>query len=185
MVSLNTWDFSRLIKKNSENRALRCLLYLSLLLHIVWGSIALFLFLGGPFGSKKPLPWQVVRDIFCPSCKDSFDAINAAAELGRLDVVSLSLTILATVLALGAFAGFFLIRSAVVYSAAEEAELVVQKQLPALVSPEIVVSAILQNDRIRLSLLNAIKSADVDEKRIDGATANDIADAFEEGEDGK
>lgn len=48
------------------------------------------------------------------------DAIKVASEIGRLDLVSLSLAILGVVLAIAAFGGFFLMRSAAIHAAHDE-----------------------------------------------------------------
>lgn len=161
------------------------LLGISVLGHVIWLVIALFLFLGGPFGSPAPQIWAILRAVLCANCSDSYDAINTAASLGRLDLIALSLTILATVLALGAFGGFFLVRSAAMTAAQTEAVAHVTKMLPALVTPELLMlsEAILKDERFLISLVNAVKSKDLPGNQVDETAANHIAAAVEEDKD--
>ncbi|WP_210162842.1 hypothetical protein [Kaistia adipata] len=151
----------------------------SMLAHFVWLAVVLFLFLGGPFGKSNSTAWQTVRDLFCPSCEKSYDAINVAAQLGRLDLLSLSLTVLATVLAFGAIASFFLIRGAAVHAAAEEATSHISAKLPNLITPEILGEAILNNERIKHSIVSMLRASEAHENQISEGTANQIAAAFE------
>lgn len=156
-----------------------CLAIISMLAHFVWLSVALFLLLGGPFGGSDSAIWRQIRNLFCQSCETSYDAINVAAQLGRLDLLSLSLTVLATVLAFGAFASFFLIRGAAVHAAAEEAANHISAQLPKLITAEMLGEAILKDERIKLSLLSTLRVLEDKENQISEGTANQIAAAFE------
>jgi hypothetical protein len=167
-----------------QNRWLSPLMIISMMFHALWVTVALFLFLGGPFESNRPMVWEWAQKIVCPTCLDSYDAINTAAQLGRLDVLSLSLTVLGTVLAFGAFASFFLVRSAAVHAAAEEAAHCVAAKLPELLTPEIVSRAILNDERLKLTLLSALRTVEATENQIPEETANDIAAAFEGEQDG-
>ena len=56
------------------------------------------------------------------------DAIHLAAEVGRLDVVSLILALLAIILGFGAIAGFWMIRSAATKAAADMAKKVAEEE---------------------------------------------------------
>lgn len=159
------------------------LVVVSMLFHAVWVAIALFLFLGGPFGSSRPALWQWLRDVLCRSCEHSYDAVNAAAQLGRLDLIALSLTVLGTVLAFGAFASFFLIRGAAVNAAAEEGANCVSAMLPSLLTTEMVSQAILNDERVKLTLMSAFKTIEATENQIPEGTANKIAAAFDEDKD--
>ncbi|MDX2085493.1 MAG: hypothetical protein SFZ03_08905 [Candidatus Melainabacteria bacterium] len=65
----------------------------------------------------------------CPTCHFSADVLTVAQQLGRLDIVSLGLTILGAVVAIFGFVGFWMIRS----EAIKTSEDTVKKELPQLV----------------------------------------------------
>ena len=152
---------------------------LSMLFHVVWLAVALFLFLGGPFELPQSAVSTWVGHLFCNGCLGSYDAINVASQMGRLDLIALSLTVLGTILAFGALAGFSLIRGAAIQAASDEATAHISARLPQLLTSEIVADAILKDDRVRLSLISAMRSADCPENQIAAATADEIAASFD------
>lgn len=62
------------------------------------------------------------------------DPIEAAAQLGRLDYISVALTFLGIVLAAGALAGFFLVRRDAIAAAEDEARKGVERMCPVQVA---------------------------------------------------
>ncbi|WP_372891153.1 hypothetical protein [Rhodosalinus sp.] len=123
--------------------------------------------------------------LVCPSCSLHADAVYTASQMGRLDVLALSLTVLATVLALGAFLGFFLVRSAAMEAAADEAV----RNLPALIDNDAIVDVIVKDDELLLTLATRVKrhiSESDEERKLTDDEADQIArewSAWEESSD--
>ncbi len=86
----------------------------SLLLHAIWATIVLWLL--HLIYTSRPTGFALARDS---------EVLRYAAQIGRLDFVSLALSILGVVLAVAAFGGFFLMRSAAINASHDE----VQEQL--------------------------------------------------------
>lgn len=78
--------------------------------------------------------WGLSAGPPCEICQKAADAINTAADMGRLDYIAMSLTFLGVVLALGAVLGFFTIRHSAMHAATEEAK----AQIDRLIQPTLV-----------------------------------------------
>ena len=117
----------------------------------------------------------------CPSCGLHADAVYTASQMGRLDLLALSLTVLATVLALGAFGGFFLVRSAAMEAAADEAV----KKLPDLIDGNEIADAIVKDETVLFNLANIVrrKISEADEGPTD-EEANQMAQEWSVWEEG-
>jgi hypothetical protein len=162
----------------SKLEKVQSLLTFSLWLHAVWLLIFVVLILFGPYEQRHDLPGWIS---WCTFCGSSVDRIAAASELGKLDLVSISLTILGVIIGLAALGSFGLIKGAAKDAAADEAIEWLEKKMPILVSPEVVKSAILQ-DRIILTLANEVKSRISDEGDLNDADADEIARSVDENE---
>jgi len=145
---------------------------LALFFHAVWLSVfAYFLWVGrSPVGDEdKPS----LLGALCEGFKE--DAIKLASELGRLDVVSLSLTVLGVVLALAALSSFFMMRHAVIETAREEAE----KSLPSIVSNGEMISALTEKMKSDPVFMTKLHTALSDDMMTDEA-ARDISEVIGE-----
>lgn len=163
-----------------KNRKLVAVASISLVLHLVWVVVFSYLIWAGPFehGVSREVSWFAT---VCPSCGLHADAVYTASQMGRLDLLALSLTVLATVLALGAFGGFFLVRSAAMEAAADETS----KKLPELIDSQKIADVIVKDEAVRLNLADIVrrKIYELDEGPTDDE-ANRMAkewSAWEEG----
>lgn len=97
-------------------------------------------------GSYSPLPhcpdpalvW-IRQSIDCKMIEqatDKVDAIHLAAEVGRLDIVSLVLALLAILLGFSALIGYWAIRSAAIAASREEASMIAKKVAEQEAVPE-------------------------------------------------
>lgn len=101
------------------------------------------------------------------------DGIAQAAELGRLDVISIALTLLGVVLAIAALSSFFFLRHAVIETAREEVEKVDwNKHL----TPEVLAVAI-KSDPVLLAKLQSLVTEDL----ISSKAAQDISEVIDDG----
>lgn len=103
----------------------------SLILHAFWFAVAIWILAADPRDALDPWVYGLLPD--CPQCDEEADAILYASELGRLDLISLILTLLGLLFAPGSFAGFFLLRNYVIIAAQEE----VHRQMPRLAAAAI------------------------------------------------
>lgn len=153
---------------------------ISLILHFVWLVVFAYLILAGPFGSNYTAVLLFIDQIDCDECKRSADAIYSAAQMGRLELVSISLTILATVVGVGAFGSFFLLRGGAMDAAANEAIEYVDKNLNDLITPDVIAKSIYENPRTMLSIATIIKKQMEDSSNsISDDDADGIAKAME------
>jgi hypothetical protein len=141
-------------KENARVGAIRGWLNLSLLLHVLWVTLFGFVLLFGPFERIAPRPAWLPD---CGFCKNSADAIATASELGRLDLVSIALTVLGVTLAFAALGSYGLIRGAAKDAAAEEAIEWLKKNSNDVLSPEIV-KIMLRDNSLILTLANEVKN---------------------------
>ena len=88
----------------------------ALLLHAIWVVIFVWLLI-----SVLSEPSIVVASKCKLSCK-AVDLIRTAAVMGRFEFMSLALAILGIIIAVSAFGGFFLIRSAAINAAHDETD---------------------------------------------------------------
>jgi hypothetical protein len=147
------------------------LVWLSLALHFVWFCVFIvFVWLG----SGQP-PNAVVRVLSWAGLPSSKDAIAVAADLGRLDMVSLSLTILGAVLALAALGSYFAMRHTVVQTTREEAEAAIPREVKKTVTIQMLIDAI-KSDPV---LLDQLQKA-AREGAITDSAADDIAAAMDD-----
>ena len=107
-----------------------------------------------------------------PSSKD---AIANAADLGRLDIVSLSLTILGAVLALAALGSYFVMRHTVIQTTREEAAAAIPKEVKSTVTIDLLIQAI-KSDPV---LLDELQRA-VREGAMSDTQADDIAETMDD-----
>jgi hypothetical protein len=169
---------------DSGNGVRSGLLHFSWVLHLVWLVLFICILVFGPFQKTRDdcsdfLGSMEVFEI-CELGDLAGSALATASQMGRLDIVSIALTVLGTVLAASALASFVLIRGAAKDAAADEAIEWLNKKKSELITTELVETAIL-SDRIILTLANEIKRRiSDDEGTIDGETANSIATAMDE-----
>ena len=145
--------------------------------HFVWAAIGAFLLFGGPWVDERPSWVRLAQKFVCPGCSEKVDPITFAYQLGRLDFVAMSLTVLGVVLGLAALGGFIEVRRAAQQAASDEAEDLITERLPSLLTAEILTTALLQNPRAVYTLRAALLEADAD-GTIDPEVADRIADAF-------
>jgi hypothetical protein len=150
-------------------------LAVSLLLHLVWTVLFSYLIIAGPFDSGVTFFDKVLLWTGCEHCLAATDSISTAYEMGRLELVSISLTILGVVIAFSAFSGFFLIRSAAMNAAAEEAVRELEDKLPQLLASGKLITIIQNDDRLRMGLANALRNDILEDPPIDEASADEIA----------
>lgn len=107
-------------KRQAKSRAgaFRGWLNVSLLLHILWATLFIWVIWFGPFDQILPRPEWVNS---CALCQHSADAISTASQMGRLDIVSIALTVLGVTLAVAALGSYNLIKGAAKDAAANEA----------------------------------------------------------------
>lgn len=148
---------------------------LALLGHLAWFVIFAYAFWARQQGSlsKGGLPAS-------DTCEKASDAISIAAELGRLDLVALSLTFLGVVLAISAVAGYFMVQHSAMKAASEEAHTRVADLAPTALMNYMkeaghkMIAEVLQNDPSLL--LKAIASARDVDQMVDGVSATDADD---------
>jgi hypothetical protein len=165
----------------------------SLWLHGVWVIVFSFLILFGPFGGEIKANsgfWSVVNKLLdCSGCQLAATSVTTAGQMSPLELVSISLTILGIILAIGAFGSFFVIRGAAMDAAADEAKQTVLNWLEQNKSTLVganVVQDVLENDRFIRTLANSVERriSEVDNDAISDDDARRFADALddEEGE---
>ena len=142
------------------------LVALALSLHFVWFAIFVVFIWVGSYDEPSTLQ-RIMGSVGLP---DSRDAIAHAAELGRLDVVSLSLTLLGAVLALAAFGSYFTFRHTVIQTTREEAS-------RAITDPR-TIQAIIKVMKSDPLLLDKLQTA-VKDGTLTDEDADDIAEAME------
>lgn len=151
----------------------QALVLVSLMGHAIWLVIFFYLIAAGPFRQSSTsllhwLPWS------CDVCAKNADAIYTASQMGRLEMLSISLTVLATVIGIGAFASFFLFKRASMDAAVEH----VDEKLSSLIDDDTIIDAMLENDQLLLTLETRIMKAMSDSKDANGlsdAEASDMA----------
>lgn len=158
------------------------LLHFSLFMHLLWFVLFICILIFGPFQKTRDDCSDFMGSIevfeICELGDLAGNALATASQMGRLDIVSIALTVLGTVLAASALASFVLIRGAAKDAAADEAVEWLDKKKSELITTELVEKVIL-NDRIILTLANELKKRiSDDEGTIDGETANSIATAM-------
>lgn len=160
--------------KTSDTSNMRTLLNVSLFAHAVWLVLFAVVIIFGPYEAQKDVPFWLA---WCEFCRSAGDSISTASEMGRLDVVSISLTVLGVVIAIAALGSYSLIKGAAKEAAAEEASSWLEHNIGKLITTEVVRTAIL-NDRIILTLANQVSQhiSDKDDE-IDSTSANQIATA--------
>lgn len=147
------------------------LIALSLCLHFVWLAVLIVLFLV----STETTPNYLTKFLFWVGAPSSRDAIAQAADLGRLDVVSLSLTILGAVLALAALGSYFVMRHTVIMTTREEAVIAIPKEVKSTVTIDLLIRAIKSDPVLLDQLQKAVREGAISDKEAD-----DIAEAMEE-----
>ncbi|MBW6416438.1 hypothetical protein [Celeribacter sp. PS-C1] len=161
-------------------------IYVSLGIHVLWLILFSFVILVGPFQKNRDDCSQFAQSIevfqICELGELAGNALATAGQMGRLDIVSLSLTVLGVVLASAALGSFFLIRGAAKDAAADEAVEWLDKKKSQLITTELVEKSIL-NDRIVLTLANEVeKRISHNKDGIDGKTADSIAESMKNDE---
>lgn len=118
-------------------------------------------------------------------CDGVTDAIAAAAEIGRLDLVALALTFLGVVLAIGAVAGYFMVQHSAMRAASEEA----RSQVNHLVRPMVhdymkaegvimIAEALQDNPGLLIKAVASARDADQLLDQVSPEDADDIAGSF-------
>lgn len=147
------------------------LVWFSLCVHFLWLLLAVAFFWVG--SSEEPsFVHRILRLMGLPA---SSDAIALAADLGRLDVVSLSLTILGAVLALAALGSYFVMRHTVIQTTHEEVVALIPDEVRKSFTVEMVNKAIRSDPVLLDMLLNAAREGSMPSK-----AADDIAEAMDE-----
>ena len=159
------------------------LLYVSLLAHLVWLVLFSYIVLAGPFANINDFSKEIFSEIGCEYCLAKSDAISTAYQMGRLELIGLSLTLLAVVLALGNLAGYFVVRGAAMSAAADEAQQRVRDALPELLREKDIVKAMANDEQALFTLANLVRrkiseSGDYTDGEDDAA--NRIAGSFNE-----
>lgn len=165
---------------NAGRGGLGLLGQLALGLHAVWAAGLLYVYWVGQTLSPNDGFSFELFGIRVSSADKRPDIIAAAGELGRLDLVAISLTFLGVILAIGAFIGFTVVRSAAINEAAAEAGKVTREELPKMVDYGALAAHLLREDRFISSLKAAIETANTAEDGLTGDKANAIAKAFGE-----
>ncbi|RDD63200.1 hypothetical protein DRB17_05395 [Ferruginivarius sediminum] len=98
--------------------------------------------------------------------------------MGRLDLIAVSLTVLGVTLALMAFGSFFVVRSAAMYAAQEEARDRITNILPDLISPQVLAKALEKNPHLLQSAVRSAMHNMVFDPTISEQDALDIAESF-------
>lgn len=139
------------MKPEKKTRSEQPIAFLALALHIVWLTVFGYI-IWSKMSAVETEHWYSRPIGFFTAARA--DAISVASELGRLDIVSLSLTVLGVVLALSAFVTFYLMRHAVIQTTREEAETIVPDELRKHVTIEKLIEAI-KSDPVLLSRLQS------------------------------
>lgn len=147
------------------------LIALSLCLHFVWFAVLSMLFLVG----TNTAPSLFSRTLNWLGMPSSRDAIAQAADLGRLDIVSLSLTILGAVLALAALGSYFVMRHTVIQTTREEAAAAIPKEVKSTVTIDLLIQAIKSDPVLLDQLQRAVREGAISDK-----DADDIAEAMDD-----
>lgn len=111
------------------------------------------------------------------------DAIAYAGQIGRLDIISLVLGLLALTIGIGSIGGFWMIRSAAVRAAEKEARQEIRECAPKIVrdflgeNPQVISEVLRQSPEILISAAREAQSRLLGDP--DGDAANDIAKAME------
>lgn len=145
----------------------------------------------------------------CPACTHPSDAVSIAYSLGRLDLIAVSLAVLAAVLTVAAFLGFWLVRSSAIQAANECASEAHLKAVPTLaesaketaaqaaaqyladnfskiVSSSDLIDRILADSRLYITLTAQMeRRSDQGDGVANPSDADDMAAAFGEGENGQ
>jgi hypothetical protein len=152
------------------------LVVLSLCLHFVWFTVFVAIFVVGSGAAPAAVP-RFLAWLGLPSTRD---AIAQASDLGRLDIVSLSLTILGAVLALAALGSYFVMRHTVIQTTREEAAAAIPIEVKSRVTIDLLIQAI-KSDPV---LLDQLQKA-VRDGAISDEDADDIAEAMDDNDTGK
>lgn len=154
----------------------------SMFLHVVWAIVVGYIIFVGPSG--RVVSWNGI-DVWVPrclTCDQASDAVATASEMGRLDLVALSLTVLGVVLAVAAFGSYFVIRSAAMDAARDE----VRDQAPTLVKKvvgrQLIVEALRENPQVILSAVRQVVR-EVGTEEVSPEEADAIASAVDEDSD--
>lgn len=161
------------------------LCWFSVWLHVVWVIIFGFLVWAGPFG-RPEAPLDIISKLLngCDICENASDSIYTAAQMGRLDFLSLSLTVLAAALGVGAIGAFLFSRKAAIEAAEEQAVEYLQDNLSRLIEHEDLQKALLDNPRLLLTLARLVEQelrSDESDSMSD-ADADKIANTYSTGE---
>lgn len=139
------------------------LVVFSLCLHFVWLLLAVAFFWVG--SSEEPsFVHRILRLMGLPA---SEDGIALAADLGRLDVVSLSLTILGAVLALAALGSYFAMRHTVIQTTREEVVRLIPDEVRKSFTVELANKAIRSDPVLLDMLLNAAREGSMPSEAAD------------------
>jgi len=121
------------------------LTWIALFGHLMWPTIFLAVMWLGPSGRTIVLGGREIWVPHCETCEKAKDSVQTAADMGHLDLVAVSLTVLGVVLAVVAVCGFFMVRTAAIQAARDEARERIEHRLPEMIGPEIVAQALRQN----------------------------------------
>lgn len=109
--------------------------------------------------------------------KSSFGGDSADAALATaLTTIEIALAVLAIVLALGAFFGFWMVRESAERAARSEAVACIEKQLPDLLTSELIARAIGSDPRLIAKIAREIDAVDFD---IGDQSADEISGSFD------
>jgi hypothetical protein len=164
-----------------KQRGLGALCAVGLGLHAVW----LLAFGCLIFIAKSPTTdsgnW-IARAIFRSdsSANNNLDIIQAASELGRLDIAAFSLTFLGVVIAVGALMGFPLIRHSAIAEAVLEAGEVVRTDLKKHIDYSALIEDLLKDPRFLPTLIAKIETLKSSDDEVPPDEADKIAAAVGE-----
>ncbi|MEC9347621.1 MAG: hypothetical protein VYB54_15455 [Pseudomonadota bacterium] len=152
--------------------------WLSLALNVVVIMALAYVIYVGPRSSAEIPDWLP----YCKPCEAASDSIENAAQLGRLDLVSLLLGILGVTLAILAMGGFFVVRAAAMDAARVEASERIRDELPKLITAEDIATALQSRPAIISAVANVLKRLQEtrqDALDIDADAADRIAGAVD------
>ena len=130
-------------------------------------AIALFVFWASLTGCEFNHAGATYPISNCVHVREIDDSLHTAAQLGRLDVISLALTVLSVSIAFATIGGYVTVRHAAIRSAREEAPNAINAVLPGLLSLDILAQALKDNPEIlmrTMNRINRIKSGISDEE---------------------
>ena len=152
-------------------------LFVAVSLHALWAILFVWVLWFGPFDHILPRPEWLES---CDFCEHSADALSTASQMGRLDVVSIALTILGVVIGVAALGSYALIRQAAMSAAQNEAYDWMEANFAKLVLKDYV-KDLTTDERLVSTLAKVIQGRIYEEQNtVSSSDADNIAQSMEE-----